>query len=109
LRKIFGELRRPLLARQNLNTGIATKPLSGPLGKPGANTIVAAQRVAAGEDEAAGGFRNWHELCAEIGDFPTLPQRQECIKEGPPEFKLIYRIHVSSSAPHNLVDHFAIG
>jgi len=43
-----------LLAGQDAHPGFSAEALFGPIGKPHADTVIAAQGVAAGEDEALG-------------------------------------------------------
>ena len=51
---ILGQFRRPLLPRQHTHGGFGAELLGGPFGKARTNAVITAQRVAAGEDEAAG-------------------------------------------------------
>ncbi len=54
---IFREIGRPLLASENANAGVVAESMRGPLGKPRPDAIVAAQRVATGENQAVGFFK----------------------------------------------------
>ena len=52
----FGQVGSPLLARDDAHRGIGGKALLRPVGQPGAHAVIAAQGIAASEDEAADGI-----------------------------------------------------
>ena len=52
--QVFGQLGGPLLAGEDADGGVLTEPLFGPISKPGADAVIAAQGVAARENQAAG-------------------------------------------------------
>ena len=56
---VLGEFRCPLLAGDDLKAGRAGEALFGPLSEPRPDTIIFAERVAAGEDET-GRLRGFH-------------------------------------------------
>ena len=49
---VFGEFGSPLVAADDFDGWLVLKAVFGPIGKPGADAIVAAEGVAAGQDEA---------------------------------------------------------
>ena len=49
---IFGKLGGPLLANQDKHAGLGAESFLSPFGEPWADTVIAAQGVAAGEDKA---------------------------------------------------------
>jgi len=51
---VFSQLRGPLMVGNDAQAWLITEALLGPPGKPKPDTVISAQRVAAGENEAAG-------------------------------------------------------
>lgn len=50
---LFGEFRGPLLAGDDAQAGVGGEVIFDPVGEPGAEAVIAAEGVAAGEDEAS--------------------------------------------------------